>query len=839
MKLAKLLFVAGCIILLVANTAAVAFAQTGTINGRVTDQRTGDPLPFVNIVVKGTSTGAATGVDGSYTITNLVPGTYALVVRLVGYETQEITGVVVVAGGTATRNIRLAETSVQMSEMTVFGASRKAERIVEAPAAISTVAPKEIEMKAGSGQLPRLLEGEPGVDIVQSGIQDFNINTRGFNSSLNRRLLVLMDGRDLAVAFLGAQEWNGLPIPLEDVGRLELVRGPGSALYGPNAFNGVINITTPAPKDVQGSKLSFSIGELGTLRGDFRQATVLNENWSYKANVGRVQSDTWSRSRVGAGPFEYPGLAPEARRLNAGDVSSHYFSSRVDYTMEENVITAEGGFSEVQNELFVTGIGRVQVTKAHKPWGRINFSNPNLNVMAWVQGRKSVEPQYSLASGAPLIERSGIVNGEVQYNTDLLDDAMRVVLGVSHRYYHVNTRGTLMAEKQDDNTSGIFGQLEYTPVEGIKFVGAARYDRSTLHESQFSPKAGIVWSPSPDHSFRGTFNKAFQVPNYSEFFLRVDAAAPTTSPRTLEAGLEGYYAAVKASLPAQFVDPLNLPTNLPWNFNQATRVYALGNKDLKVEKINGFEIGYKGVFFDKKVFVTVDGYYNRAEDFITDLLPGVNPNYPRYSLMDGGTNVPKNLDDLNALYNQLGLPAAHPLRQNLAALRAGYNQLAAQLGPLLATVENGERAGVVSYTNAGKVDETGVEVGVNYYIDDEVMISGNWTWYDFKVKEQQAGDVLLPNAPKHKFAAAFNWTRADGIDMSIQARNVQPFTWSAGVFSGKIPAYTIVNGSVGYRLSKNYRVGITVSNMFDNRVYQLFGGSIIGRQAIGTITATF
>ncbi|MDL1894557.1 carboxypeptidase-like regulatory domain-containing protein, partial [Sphingobacteriales bacterium CHB3] len=63
MKLAKLLFVAGCIILLVANTAAVAFAQTGTINGRVTDQRTGDPRPFVNIVVKGTSTGAATGVD--------------------------------------------------------------------------------------------------------------------------------------------------------------------------------------------------------------------------------------------------------------------------------------------------------------------------------------------------------------------------------------------------------------------------------------------------------------------------------------------------------------------------------------------------------------------------------------------------------------------------------------------------------------------------------------------------------------------------------------------------------------------------------------------------------
>jgi len=137
------------------------------------------------------------------------------------------------------------------------------------------------------------------------------------------------------------------------------------------------------------------------------------------------------------------------------------------------------------------------------------------------------------------------------------------------------------------------------------------------------------------------------------------------------------------------------------------------------------------------------------------------------------------------------------------------------------------------------VDETGVEVGFNYYFNDEFSINGNWTWYDFKVKEQQVGDILLPNAPKHKFAAGFMWTRPDGIDLSMSARNVQPFPWAAGVFAGPIRAYTIVNGSVAYRLSKNYRLSLTVTNLFDNRVYQIFGGSVIGRQAIGTITATF
>lgn len=837
MKHATLLFVV-CSVLLV--VPAATLAQPGSIEGKVTDKRTGDALPSVNIVVKGTATGASSDVDGNYAIRNLTPGTYTLVARLVGYEALEVSGIVVAGGAAVVRNIILSETAVQISEMTVYGASRRAERIVEAPSAISSVPPKEIELKAASGQLPRLLESEPGVDIVQSGIQDFNINTRGFNSSLNRRLLVLMDGRDMAIAFLGAQEWNGLSVPLEDIGRLELVRGPGSALYGPNAFNGVINITTPAPKDVQGTKLTYGWGELGTQRADVRQAGVIDEHWSYKANVGRVQSGTWSKSRVGAGPFEYPGLAPEVRRLNDGDVLSHYFSGRVDYDFDENVITAEGGFSEVQNELFVTGIGRVQVSKAHKPWGRINFSTPNLNVMAWAQGRKSILPQYSLASGAPLQERSGIVNGEIQYNVDLLDDAMKIILGVSHRYYHVNTRATLMPSQRDDNTSGAFGQVEYAPSELVKFVAAGRYDRSTLHKSQFSPKGGIVFTPTPDHSIRATYNQAFQVPNYSEFFLRVDAAAPTTSPRTLETSIETYFAAVKASLPPAFVDPLNLPANLPWNFSTATRILALGNKDLTVEKIKGYEVGYKGVFFEKRLFVSVDGYFNQAENFITDLLPGVNPSYPSYSLMDGGTNIPKNFNDLNNLYNQMGLPANHPLRLNLAALQAGYGQLAASpLIPRLATVENSERAGVVSYTNAGKVDETGVEVAFNYYFDDEFAVNGNWTWYDFKVKSQQVGDILLPNAPKHKFALGFTWTRQDGIDLAMSARNVQAFDWAAGVFAGRVRTYTIVNGSAAYRISKNYRIGVTVNNLFDNKVYQLFGGSVIGRQAIASVTATF
>ena len=99
--------------------------------------------------------------------------------------------------------------AVSLSEIVVEGASRAPERIVEAPAAISVVPPEQLQAAAITAQTPLALQATPGVDVVQSGVNDFNVNSRGFNSSLNRRMLVLQDGRDLAIAFLGRRNGTG------------------------------------------------------------------------------------------------------------------------------------------------------------------------------------------------------------------------------------------------------------------------------------------------------------------------------------------------------------------------------------------------------------------------------------------------------------------------------------------------------------------------------------------------------------------------------------------------------------------------------------------------------
>jgi outer membrane receptor for ferrienterochelin and colicins len=742
------------LLMLIAICFTAAFSASaaggGTLRGTITDSRSGDPLPQANVRIDGTTHGAASGDDGSYAIEGIPPGEYDVTVSLIGYKPRSRGGITITADRETSVDFTLEETSVSIDEVVVYGASFRKERLTEAPAAISVIEPAQIQLMGGTGQAPKLLETQPGVDIVQSGLQDFNVNTRGFNSSLNRRLVVLLDGRDLAIAFLGAQEWNGLSVPLEDLGKIELIRGPSSALYGANAFNGVINIMSEPPRDIPGTKLTLAGGERDYLRTDVRYAATRGI-WSYKMNLGRSQGKSWSVDRKDL-HFEYPGftiLNNEEASLLPGPVVSTYGSLRIDREMPGGAVaTVEGGATQVENEVFVTGIGRVQVPRALKPWGRVNYSNGNLYAQAWIAGRESREPQLSLSSGLPLIEKSSISQAEVQYRTAIgADNGLFLISGASFRYQHINTEGTLMQEPHTDNMSGVYSQIEYSAAPSLKFTGAVRWDRSTLHESRFSPKFAVVWNANGNHSFRATFNQAFQAPNHSELFLYVLRTA--TNPYT---SLKSYFA-------------------------------YHGNDALRVEKINGFELGYKGIF-SGNFFVTVDGYYNILNDFITDLAPGVNPDFPEPVILPGDS-----------------------------VLRA-----------------------IWSYNNAGKVTERGAEVALNYYLNDSWTLDANYAWFDFTVIEKSIKDVLLPNAPRNKVNGGITYTGASGLSANLSVKYVPSFDWAAGIYQGRIHAYTLVNLSASYRFTHNVGVGLNVTNLLDRVHYEIFGGSLIGRLAVASLT---
>src|SRR5690349_6186185 len=446
------LFLGFCLMLL----ATSAFAQQGTIAGRIT-RANGSGIGGVIVQLVELSRVELTDSDGNFRFTGVPAGGYT--VQFTAADKVATENVTVNAGAT-TRADKQVDWSLSVAEtITVYSASRRTERVVDAPAAVTVVPQEDIEAVAASGQAPRIVESAPGVDFTQSGLYDTNFNTRGFNSSLNRRILTLIDGRDPAIAFLGSQEWAALSLPIDEMASVELIRGPGSALYGANAFSGVLNMTTKQPRLTPGGRLMLSGGDLNTKRGDIRHAGGFGNDWFYRVTGGYQDSDDFTRSRNVSVEYTVPCsstgqincLPREATPLALTEDRIRFGGARLDKQFANtSVLTLEGGYATIEGPTFQTGIGRVQVTDVKRPWVRVNFNTNHWNVSGYRDARKA-ERQVALASGsgfnpnatAPgttgLWEDSSNLHGEIQTNWGLFKDKARVVGGVAWHKQEVDT----------------------------------------------------------------------------------------------------------------------------------------------------------------------------------------------------------------------------------------------------------------------------------------------------------------------------------------------------------------------------------------------------------------
>jgi len=798
--------------------ATAAFAQQGHIAGRIT-RADGSGIGGVIAQVVELSRVELTDANGNFRF-NVPPGTYT--VQFVAGEQVETQNGITVTADTTTRVDKQVDWNLSVAEtITVYSASRRTERVVEAPAAVTVIAPEDIEAVASSGQAARIIEQAPGVDFTQSGLYDTNFNARGFNSSLNRRILTLIDGRDPAIAFLGSQEWAALSIPIDEMASVELIRGPGSALYGANAFSGVLNMTTKQPRLTPGGRVLVSAGDLNTKRGDIRHAGGFGNEMYYRLTGGYQSSDDFTRSRNVVGEYAplcaasgaIDCLPREATPLALFEDEIRFGGLRLDkHFLNTSVFTVEGGYSTIEGPTFQTGIGRVQVTDVERPWGRVNFNTQHWNVGGYYDARIA-ERQVALASGsgynpaatAPgtmgLWEDSNNLHAEVQTNWGFMQNRSRVVGGVAWHKQEVSTADangfeTLMASAHDETQKSAFGQLEFDVTKNFKLVGAARWDDSTLHDPEFSPRAAAVFTFAENHNFRYGYSQAFQRPNYSELFLRVPAGAPVN------------LAAAAAANP-QTAPLAGALTAFGFNNMQ---ILALGNGNLEVEKVRSHELGYSGIF-GGKVFLTVDLYKSNLKNFVTDLLPGVNPTYPTYV-------VPGNLGP----QAQAGVTAF----------------LAAALGPRRVGVStvNGAPALVLSYANAGEVDTQGGEIAINYYLTNNWVLDFNYSKFDFDVKSAALGDQLLPNAPENKYNLGVAW-RGSKLDAKVSYRWVEEYRWAAGVFVGNVPQYDVVNVAGNWRFNDTFGVGIDVANALNNEHWESFGGDLLERRALGFVSVNW
>ncbi len=807
------------------------------IAGTVTSALDGLPLGGVTIRVEGTSLIATTGTQGSYRLARVPPGTQTLVFQLLGYATRRVT--LDASASSTTLDVVLDASPVRLGEIVVEGASRGPERLLQAPAAVALVELPPARLATVTNQAPLAFASLPGVDVVQNGLNDFNINARGFNASLARSVLVLQDGRDLSVPLLGSQEWAAISFPLDET-KVEFIRGPGSALYGANAFTGVVNIETPAARDLTGTRVTLAGGELSTMRADFRYATVLpSGKFGLRATGGYTRSASWSRSRtrldradfadeyagatsspVNPPPpgFELIPLAGQSRDQTTGqalgtpnDLQSLYGAGRLDYYAPRGSVgTLEGGVARADNEVFVTAIGRVQVLRSLRPWLRVAWDSPALDLSASYSGRRATKPQVQLASGLQIEDESAAYQVEGRYTRLLLAGGGRLIVGGSFRESQVDSKNTLMAPQDDQRTDRYYSgyaQLEYDRLPRIRLLGAVRWDQSDLFDAEFSPKGSVVFSLTADHAIRFGVNRAFLTPSQVEFFLQTTAGTQNLAP--LEAGLR-----------ASPLGPAlaGVPNGQLFTNSAAVPVIARGNPDLVPEKVTSYELGYKGQI-SNRFFATLDAYWSRVKDFVTTLLPApvVNPAFQAWT-------APAAVPD--------------PYRATVeSAVRAALAGTPAQLA--LTRLPDGTTAIVLSYGNAGVVHEWGVELGAWGSLTSELSLGASYTFFDFDVRQQLQGDVLLPNTPRHKGSGSVRYDGRQGFELGLDVRLVEAYQWASGVNQGPIPGSQIVNADASYQLHRNARLQLIATNLLDQRRYHIYGGSVIGRRMLGGLTVTF
>lgn len=817
----------------------------GVIVGQVIDAVSKEQLNGLNVLLAGRTKMVTTRKDGSFTIINVSSGRQVVKIWGLGWLAQER---MVEVNGTDTIRIdvQLDPTNRNMGEIMVYAASRQGEKLTDAPAAVDIVTPMAIEQAAVHGQTAKTLEHFSGIDVVQSGSNDFNVNARGFNNSINRRMLVLIDGRDPSTPLINLVEWNSLATVMDDISSIEVVHGPGSALYGPNAYNGVVNIRSNTPREVLGTKVTLSAGEWETYRASIRHAGAMGD-LSYKLTLGANTSYNYSLVPRNIDPtkpnngVEYPGLAFDVTDTTRGyarvlsDAHRHPFAVmgtlRMDYDLSPlSKIVAEGGYSVSGNENYVNQTGHLVVQRVEKPFARLAYQSERFNIQGLWQRRNTPDKQIVYNALASSLETSDIYGVDAQYNNLIPDANLRYIVGVQAEYQDVNSPfytdtiatytktgnpvvegvGVTDQSKMIGRFLGGYAQGEWKPLDKLTVVGAVRIDGSNLFETQISPKLAVVLEPIKNQAFRLTYNRSFLRPSYTDFYRKSPAGAPANL---------GNIARIVDSVTSAIV---GAPVQSNLILSSSTAQWNLGNKTLTPETAQSFEFGYKGSI-DAKLFLTANVYFNQRANLISAPLGGITP--------DVYAPVKSNTGDAATDRIADSVMFAEVRKVKAGGVAVDPNRLA---------YYNGVSSLVIAPTNIAIVNEIGTELSATYFLTNELSINTNYAYIDVNVQDNDVPTAkILPNTSRHRINAGIQYLKAGEYDGGIELRYVDGFRWIAGLFEGNVPSYAVVNLNLGYYITKDLRASVNVFNLLDREHYEIFGGTILRRQAMMSVSYSF
>jgi iron complex outermembrane receptor protein len=432
--------------------------------------------------------------------------------------------------------------------------SKVAQPSLESPSTISVLTRDDIR-RYGMTSFSDILRNVPGVDVMSVSPTDRNISMRGFNHLTAGKILSLVDNRPIYLDLYGMTLWEFLPVSIDDIERIEIVRGPGSALYGANAFDGVVNIITDSAPAHFDTRMTATVNQLGRLSGSIAHGGGLSA-LTYRAFAGWNRMSGWDDEKSDAG---------ENRRFNG---HLHY---AID---DRSSLRLSGGVKNYRGDFLIGS--EFDPTKYGGTAGYLetDYARSELKCrIFWRRVAWNIESQKAFS--AYRIE-TDVFDADLQHSFRPLG-SNSITWGVNYRFNWVDSE--MLGGQHSQNLMAGYIQNQTRLSRALTLTTGLRYDRHPLTGNNLSPRGSIVYSPAIGHAFRASVGRAFQNPSflYSYFSMSYKMLMPM-SPASVD-------------------------------------VKVLGNEELSPEWITSFELGYRGVF-GTRLRGSVDVFFNKLDGLI-------------------------------------------------------------------------------------------------------------------------------------------------------------------------------------------------------------------------------
>jgi outer membrane cobalamin receptor len=521
------------------SAALSLFAQSsmkGRVEGRVMDAGTGQGLFGVNVMIKGTLLGTVSDERGGFVIEPISAGSYAIEASLIGHEKQAQKDIQVEAGKTASVVFRLKPTVLQ-HQPEVVTASKRKQAIEDAPTTVEVVGNQEIQSRNAT-TLDQVLQNTAGMGIIDGQI-DLRGST-GFNYAAGSRVLLLIDGHPLINGDTGGINWDAIPI--EEVDRVEVVKGAGSALYGSNAMGGMVNVITRDPTPVPQTRFRFTYGFYDTpaydswrwtdrfltyrlfeqKRLDFRHALAFDGiDISHSRVIGKVgllitvgrkqstgyyQNGDYSRWNV-MGKVKIQ-ISNQKILTLSGNWATNWHSEMIQWFSQNRPLEVPP--SELGNAI------RYSKANANATYRHVVNSSLAYTLKAnWY--RTNWKNYYHDNNDHALTHKIGT---EVQ--VDYLWKSHAFTFGSEFIYDHVFSE---IFGNHSTYDAALYGEDELKFANLWTFTLGTRYDihqvQGVYTDGELNPRLGLVFHPENGPSFRFSVGHGFRAPSIAEVFTDI------------------------------------------------------------------------------------------------------------------------------------------------------------------------------------------------------------------------------------------------------------------------------------------------------------------------------